>query len=316
MSPWARRVSVVIPARNEARNLGETVRAVLSQGTGGFELEVLVVDDGSTDLTDRVARTAGARVLRRNTGARGNPAAARNLGAAAATGDPIVFLDADCTPVPGWLQSLLSAHEAGEVVVGGALDLPPGLPASARCDYYSAWYHAHSQRPRGYVPNHPPGNLSVRRSAFAATSGFEDDSAVAYAHEELRWQSELAARGIRIYFEPAAVVLHHSRPGISNLLRRSYRWGYSAIDAKRRTRAARGAWAYGSPWLLILASLPLALPATAYTLWCWVRAGILEPVWMTPGILAGRCAHAAGMMVGGVRLARRSGAAELRPRWE
>lgn len=118
-------VSVVIPAHNETSSIGATVRRVLEQAV---EVEVIVVDDASTDATAEEARAAGARVLRLENG--GNPAAARNRGAEASIGDPIVFLDADCTPDAGWLAAILAAHERGAAVVGGSLDLPPGAGMS------------------------------------------------------------------------------------------------------------------------------------------------------------------------------------------
>src|SRR5205085_1818376 len=88
--------------------------------------------------------------------------------------DSVEFLDADCLPARDWLRRLLQGHAAGAAVVGGALDLPPGLSPMARCDYYCGWYHAHSRRLAGEVPNHPPGNLSVRRADFGGTRGFTE----------------------------------------------------------------------------------------------------------------------------------------------
>ncbi|MFQ5668593.1 MAG: glycosyltransferase family 2 protein, partial [Candidatus Binatia bacterium] len=130
-----RRVSVIIPARNEANFIGHSVSAVLKQRSADVDVEVLVVDDGSTDATASVARAAGARTITMAShDGGGNQAAARNRGAAEATGDPIIFLDADCTPAHGWLTALLAAHDAGAVIVGGSLELPPGLPVMARCD--------------------------------------------------------------------------------------------------------------------------------------------------------------------------------------
>ena len=311
-------VSVVIPARNEGRSIGSVIRAVREQRPGGVDLEVVLVDDSSSDDTAAVARAAGARVLQlgANTGG-GNPAAARNRGALAAAGDPIVFLDADCTPAPEWLERLLAGHRAGAEVVGGSLDLPSGLPLMARCDYFCGWYHVHSRRPAADVPNHPPGNLSVRRGAFAATRGFTEQQPVAYAHEELAWQAEVRRTGGRIAFEPKAIVYHHNRPGFRNLLRRNYRWGFSAIESKATSGAARMAWLYRYPALLVLASLPLAVASAGYILWCWVRVGRLEPVLLLPVILAARLAYAAGLVAGGIRWMRHGeAAAEARPRWE
>lgn len=314
--PGSPLVSVIIPARNEARTIDGLVRSVQAQAPAGVRVEVIVVDDGSTDATAEAAAAAGARVLP-PVASGGNPAVGRNRGALAASGDPLVFLDADCAPAAGWLARLLAAHDAGAVVVGGALDLPPGLPVMARCDYYCGWYHVHSRRPGGEVPNHPPGNLSVRRDVFSRTGGFTEQQPVAYAHEELAWQAEVRRRGGHIVFDPEAIVFHYNRPGFGNLLRRNYRWGYSAIESKSPTGAARQAWVYRYPGLVVAASLPLALGSTVYIVGCWLRAGALEPLLMLPVVLAARLAYSAGLAVGGLRWMRGGeAAAEVRPRWE
>jgi glycosyltransferase involved in cell wall biosynthesis len=311
-------VSVVIPARNEATSIASVIQAVQASAPSGVGLEIIVVDDGSTDDTPAVARAAGARTLELVPNADGgNPARARNRGAAIAHGDPIVFLDADCTPSPGWLAELLSAHDAGKQVVGGSLDLPPGLSPSARCDYYCGWYHVHSSRPRGKVPNHPPGNLSVRRQLFVDSVGFTEQHPIAYAHEELAWQSDVQRRGIEIFFQPTAIVYHRNRPGLGNLLRRNYRWGYSAIESKASTSAARMQWLYRHPGWLIAASLPVAFVSTGYILACWLRVRALEPALMLPAVLAARLAYSAGLVAGGIRWIRHGGATPaMRPRWE
>lgn len=312
-----RRISVIIPARNEATFVPRVISAVLAQRPTNADLEVIVVDDGSTDGTPAAARAAGAVALEL-AGAGGNPAAARNRGAAAATGDPLIFLDADCIPAEGWLSAILAAHERGATVVGGALDLPLGLPASARCDYYCGWYLVHSRRPAGNVPHHPPPNLSVRRAAFLSTSGFTEGRPFSYTNEERQWQAELQRAGHHIYFEPEAVAHHYNRPGFVNLLRRNYRWAYTAIESKSETGAARFASLYRHPRLLIAAGLPLAFAHTAFILGCWVRAGVFEPLWMFPAVLASRIAYVAGMAVGGIEwLRRRRGVAPAgyQPRW-
>lgn len=313
------RVSVVVPVRNEGDTIARLVRTVLAQDVGTIGIEVVVVDDGSTDHTATAAEQAGARVLRlpRVAGG-GNPARARNRGARMATGDPLVFLDADCLPREGWLRTLLKAHENGATIVGGALALPPGLPLSARCDFYCGWYNVHPGRPAGSVRNHPPGNLSVRRDAFLSTSGFVERQPIAFAHEELRWQAELARAGHPIAFEPRAVVDHYNRPGWGNLLRRNYRWAYSAIESKAETGAARFRGLYEFPHLLVLGSVPLSLASTGYVLQRWVAARKLEPVLLFPAVLAARTAYAAGMAMGGIRWLRSRGSAprDVRPRWE
>jgi glycosyltransferase involved in cell wall biosynthesis len=118
-------VSVIIPAYNAVRYIREAVGSVLAQDY--TRLEIIVVDDGSTDNTlDEVPRDdARIRTLRQaNTG----PAAARNLGASVAKGEFLAFLDCDDVWLPGKLtaqiQHLLKYPEAG-VVHGALLDWLP-----------------------------------------------------------------------------------------------------------------------------------------------------------------------------------------------
>ncbi len=311
-------ISVIIPTKNVATSIGALVRAVQSHATDAFAVEVIVSDDGSSDRTVAAAQAAGARVVALGRSQGGNPAAARNRGAAAATGDPLVFLDADCEPGPGWLDALLAEHANGADIVGGPLDMPRGLSITARCDYYTGWYHVHSRRPAGPVISHPPGNIGVRRAVFAKTAGFDVTPSVAYAHEELRWQAEARHAGHNIIFTPPAVVYHRNRPGVGNMLRRNYRWGYSAIESKAQTRAARWSSVYRHPWLLILGSAPIAVLTALYIVACWLRARRYEPVLMLPLILGARVAYSTGMAVGGVRWILRRGdpAAAVRPLWE
>jgi len=294
------RISIVIPARNEGSRIRTTVEATLAAARVAVaEAEVIVVDDGSSDGTAAEASEAGARVLR--VAGPGNPGAARNRGAEAASGDVLVFLDADCVPAPGWLEALLAAHDAGECCVGGSLALPPGLSLTARWDYYFSSYHMHPGLRAGWVPNHTPANLSVLRSVFEQTRGFTEERPVADGHEELAWQGALSASGRRCYFEPRALVYHYNRPGLGNLMRRTYRWAYSAVQAKAESGTARFAWLYRRPFLLSVGSL-LTVPFQAmYILGCWRRGRIWEPLLAFPILLGARFVYAAGMSAGGFR---------------
>ena len=104
-------VSVVVAAYNEARQIGGLLRSLDLQTEP--PLEVIVVDDGSTDRTAAIASRAAASVLRR---AHRGPAAARNAGAACARGDVLVFLAGDMECAPEFLERLVAPIASGAAI--------------------------------------------------------------------------------------------------------------------------------------------------------------------------------------------------------
>ena len=118
--PGSLRLSVVIPAYQEAIRIGATVdavRAALAEVDGSGGLEVVVVDDGSTDGTAAEAVLAGARVVRLEDN-RGKGAAVR-AGVLASSGRCVAFTDADLAYPPHQIAALLDAVEAGSDVAVG-----------------------------------------------------------------------------------------------------------------------------------------------------------------------------------------------------
>src|SRR5881397_2863013 len=94
------------------------IQAALPAFTGaGFEPELIVCDNNSTDRTAELARAAGARVVFEPVN---QISRARNAGAAAASGDWLVFVDADSRPSPGLFAELAGAIASGQVLGGGS----------------------------------------------------------------------------------------------------------------------------------------------------------------------------------------------------
>ncbi len=123
MKPPRCSISVIIPAYNEESYIGPTVefvkeaKAIVEQ-RDAVDVDIIVVDNGSTDRTAEIARSHGARVVEES---RGNVAIARNAGASAARNEILVFVDADTH----WPRSLLCRVVdvmSDDRYVGGAVD--------------------------------------------------------------------------------------------------------------------------------------------------------------------------------------------------
>jgi glycosyltransferase involved in cell wall biosynthesis len=115
------KISVVIPAYNEEKYLGATIASVKRavreyRKKYPFPVEILVVNNNSTDRTERVALACGARVIFE---ARNQIAAARNAGGRAARGEIVAFLDADSHISPNLLMTVHEVMASGRCIGGG-----------------------------------------------------------------------------------------------------------------------------------------------------------------------------------------------------
>ena len=193
-------VSVIIPARDAAAHLPAALAGIATQRR--VPLEVIVVDDGSSDATAAIAqrsRVVGA-VLRTN-GA--GPGAARNAGAAAASGDVLAFTDADCVPQPGWLEASLAAIEAGADVVQGAVHPDPAATRGP-WDRTIAVSGAHGL--------FETANLLIAREWFETLGGFERWLSPRRGKElgEDVWLGWRARRAGAVVAFAADAVVHHA----------------------------------------------------------------------------------------------------------
>ena len=115
------KISIVVPAFNEERLLGDSLAQMKSAARAftqrGWDLETIVCDNNSTDRTAEIARTAGATVVFEPVN---QIARARNRGAAAATGDWLVFVDADSQPGAELFAEVAEQIGSGRCLAGGS----------------------------------------------------------------------------------------------------------------------------------------------------------------------------------------------------
>jgi mycofactocin system glycosyltransferase len=221
-------VSIIIPVMNRADELRRCLRSLKGLSYPQELLRIIVVDDGSVDDSPEVAREFGALLVPSGGTGRG-PAAARNVGAARATGEILAFIDSDCSASPGWLNDLIPAFsDPAMAAVGGQVD---GMCTESAVDRYEAVMSSLSVSSRERVGSSgtdtfylPSCNLLVRRSAFRSAGGFKDEMHVG-EDVDLTWR--LRDNGWTISYLPAGNVLHEHRSSIRSFMSRRFDYGTS-----------------------------------------------------------------------------------------
>lgn len=201
-------VSVIIPVYNYDRYLGEAVESALSQTYQ--HLEVIVVDDGSTDRSGEVARSFAGRGLRYFHQAHAGIGPARNKGVELAQGDFIAFLDADDRWPLEKIERQLRAFEtdpALEMVFGQALQLQNGPE-------WESGVNNKALEVAGMVPGMVPGTMLIKREAFSRVGKFQGDWKVG---EFIDWYARAVELQIRSLVLPELLLwrrIHDSNQGV------------------------------------------------------------------------------------------------------
>ena len=211
-------VSVVVPVYNDARKLDLCLASLrASQRT---PLEFIVVDDGSTDGSGQVASKYGAKVL--STGGRRGPATARNLGAQAASGDVLLFLDADVCVRPDTLRKVMAEFENDSSLdaLMGSYDHSPS--ETAFVSQYRNLLHCfvHQSSPRKAV-TFWAGCGAIRKSVFLAFGGF-NEMYQAPAIEDIELGYRLAQANSNLILCPDIQVKHLKRWTLGNMLKTDF----------------------------------------------------------------------------------------------
>lgn len=249
-------LSVVIASLNRAVDLQRCLQA-LSKQTIRSDIEVIVVDDGSSDSTSEVARATGAVVVR-NPVTRG-VSAARNSGIDVATADIVAFIDDDCEPYPDWAEQLILSYTqeviglGGPIVVSSESNLIHGylarnnplqpqeieLAVSRNIIYRFLLYLARQgkqaeRHDRREVFALASANLSVRRQALVEVGGFDECIRFGSEDYDLCWRLKRAFPAMFLIFDPSVQVVHHFKPSLGDMFRRSRAYGQSSALMHRK----------------------------------------------------------------------------------
>ncbi|MDQ6930768.1 MAG: glycosyltransferase family 2 protein [Candidatus Eremiobacteraeota bacterium] len=216
-------VSIIIPVFNKAELTRVCLRALERCAPRDLRVEIIIVDNASTDDTAAVLTEFPAiRIIKNDTNL--GFAAANNQGAQAASGTFLVLLNNDTEPQPGWLKAMISAASDETVgVVGARL-----LFANRTLQHAGVVVQAERFGPYGFTPYHylwsNPGNdrpamrrkdyqivtgacLLTRRDLYAELGGLDETYWNGY--EDVDYCFKVTRAGRRVVYEPAAELFHY-----------------------------------------------------------------------------------------------------------
>ncbi len=286
-------LSVVVCSLNGSAGVHRCLTKLGAQRVDA-RLEVIVVDDGSSDDTAQVARAHGAIVVRHQVN-RGI-AASRNSGVAVATAPVVGFLDDDCEPATDWADRLLAAYGPGVAGVGGQIVpcAPAGLiqryldrhnplqpleltlAGNQRVLYRLGLYLARQWRrasPAGKRDVYAlvGANMSFRRDVLQDVGGFDERFRFGAEEVDFCLRLAMAQSPARLVYTPDARVKHHFKPYLHDVLRRSRAYGRGSARLFRKWPGLPPTVFPGPPLvaaMLVLSVLywPLAVVAAALPL--------------------------------------------------
>ncbi len=225
------KVSVLIPCYNQSRHISQTVMAVLGQTCPPDE--IIVVDDASWDNSKEILQSLPVILIchEQNKG----PAVARNTALYAATGDIVVYIDADAYADPRLIEILLRGYhdilDPALAGIGGR-----GIESNI-CTIYDRWRALHARQDFGRFRRQVPYLFglcaSYKRELLLRVGGF-DSFFPKNAGEDVDLGYRLRKAGYKLYYIPEAVVYHQHVDTEESLLRVQYNWFYWTYFAKKR----------------------------------------------------------------------------------
>ncbi len=206
-----RRVSIIIPGHNCAGTIAECISSLRTQDWPADRMEIIYVDDASTDRSVDTARCLADHVVQLSGYPRG-PAAARNAGVREATGDIIIFLDADIIAPPMVVRSLVQSllEDMHLDAVFGSYDSDP-KERTLVSQYRNLLHHFVHQTSRGDASTFWAGCGAIWRESFELVGGFDVKRYRRPMIEDIELGHRMRALGMRIKLQPSIQVKHLKR---------------------------------------------------------------------------------------------------------
>lgn len=222
-------VSVILPVYNAESTVRTAIEALLRQDYPPEKMEIIVVDDGSTDHSREIVSRYPVKLVCHDYNK--GDSAARNTGARNAIGEILMTTDADDRVCESWVRNLVEGYEHPDVgAVVGSTHLEYDIENWQQRTIAQLWICMRGSQKVTRIHDHHGHisgsgrsmgtNQSFRKSVFEAVKGF-DTSLTSGMELDILWRAEQA--GYRIAFKPEAVVYVHPRPSIRDYMKHTYR---------------------------------------------------------------------------------------------
>ncbi len=286
------KLSVIVATYNRKHELEELFASFSQQTLSPEQFEVIIVDDGSTDRTDKFIHALKSKLpfsiqyhYQKNKG----PGKARTLGMQKAIGDVLIFIDSDCIAPPHYLQTIKAAFEKTEIDAFGG----PDKSAEA----FSAWDKAVNYTMTSFMTTgglrgssgkklaryYPRSfNMGLRREVFEKIGGF---GSIYHYGEDIEFSHRIIQTGAKVEYLNDAYVYHKRRSSPAAFVKQIYKMGKARVQLARIDRSMLEPLHLLPAILIILAGIILfgALFSTIfkYLLLFVVIAGLLGVIVLT-----------------------------------
>jgi len=220
-------VTIIIPVRNRPDEVHECLLSLQKLDYPPEKLEVIVVDDESTDSTPDVVSEFQVRLIKNPD--RMGASYSRNLATKEAKGEILAFLDSDCMAHSLWLRELVPSFvDEANGAVGGKVDSWFGKKTLDRYEKVFSSLNmgdrSRSTKEEGKFFYIPACNLLVKKEVFLNLGGFNVEMDVG---EDVDFCWRLKDRGLEIEYRPAGIVYHRHRNRIGEFFQRRFQYGTS-----------------------------------------------------------------------------------------
>ena len=218
-------ITIIVPVRNEEKTIKKCLQSLKSLNYPNYE--VIVVNDGSTDGTEKILKQFDTIAVLNTEGV--GPSMARNLAIEKAKGEYLAFTDGDCLIDKEWLNQLLTYFTDPNVMGVGGDQLCPEDETPFGKDVHDflkliafSSDYLKTEKEVVTIRHNPTCNMMYRREAFQEMGGFQRDL---WPCEDLEFDYRLTRSGYRLIYNPSAVVYHYRPENLKRFGQMHFRYG-------------------------------------------------------------------------------------------